>query len=109
MINSKYSVGSGFMAIFPPSDIKYIVAPPQNYVIAGTIRGIEGDYVIGLWGIWKDGNDDVRIFALNKQTQKYILDKSFHSLTCLLTKIHLVLLRQLVKNITLGCLLQLIM
>jgi len=71
MINSKYSVGSGFMAIFPPSDIKYIVAPPQNYVIAGTIRGIEGDSVIGLWGIWKDGNDDVRIFALNKQTQKY--------------------------------------
>ena len=77
LIDSKYRVESGFMAMFPPrkDGPVYIVAPPYDYVIAATIRGTEGDSVIGLWGIWKHTYvDEAKIFALNKQTQKYSVD-----------------------------------
>jgi hypothetical protein len=55
MIDSKYSIESGFIAMFPPrkDGPVYIVAPPYDYVLAATIRGTEGDSAIGLWGIWK--------------------------------------------------------
>jgi len=79
MIDSKHRVESGFIARFPPrkDGPMSIVAPPYDYVLAATIRGTEGDSVIGLWGIWKDSSDYVRIFALNKQTEKYSIDLAY--------------------------------
>lgn len=80
LIDSKYRVESGFMAMFPPrkDGPVYIVAPPYDYVLAATIRGTEGDSVIGLWGIWKHTYvDEAKIFALNKQTQKYSVDLAY--------------------------------
>jgi hypothetical protein len=76
MISAKYRVESGFRSPFPPDDgLRYIVAPPQKYVIAATIQGTEGDSVIGVWGIQIGVNfSPVSIFALNKQTQKYSVD-----------------------------------
>ena len=51
------------------------MAPPYDYVIAATIRGTEGDSVIGLWGIWRGiSRERAAIFPLNKQTQKYSVD-----------------------------------
>ena len=80
LIDSKYRVESGFIAMFPPrkDGPVYIVAPPYDYVIAATIRGTEGDSVIGLWGIWKYRYvGEAKIFALNKQTQKYSIDLAY--------------------------------
>jgi len=80
MIDLKYRVESGFTAMFPPrkDGPVYIVAPPYGYVLAATIRGTEGDSVIGLWGIWRDiFRERVAIFALNKQTQKYSVDLAY--------------------------------
>ena len=76
MISTKYRVESGFRSPFPPDNgVRYYVAQPQNYVLAATIQGTEGDSVIGLWGIQIGrGFDPVSIFALNKQTQKYSVD-----------------------------------
>jgi hypothetical protein len=80
MIDSRYRIESGFTAMFPPrkDGPVYIVAPPYGYVLAATIRGAEGDSVIGLWGIWRDiSRERVAIFALNKQTQKYSVDLAY--------------------------------
>ena len=80
MTDSKYSIESGFIAMFPPrkDGPVYIVAPPYDYVLAATIRGTEGDSAIGLWGIWKHTHlDEAKIFALNKQTQKYSVDLAY--------------------------------
>jgi len=80
MIDLKYRVESGFTAMFPPrkDEPLYIVAPPYDYVLAATIRGTEGDSVIGLWGIWKFRfHGDVRIFALNKQAHEYSIDLAY--------------------------------
>jgi hypothetical protein len=80
MIDSKYRVESGFTAMFPPrkDGLRYIVAPPYDYVLAATIRGTEGDSVIGLWGIWKyQRHGDARIFALNKQAHEYSIDLAY--------------------------------
>jgi len=75
MISTKYRVESGFRSPFPPDNgVRYIVAPPQNYVLAATIQGTEGESVIGLWGIHIGPNFGKLIFALNKQTQKYSVD-----------------------------------
>ena len=80
IIDSRYKVESGFMAKFPPrkNGPVYIVAPPYDYVIAATIRGTEGDSVIGLWGIRRGiSRERAAIFALNKQTQKYSIDLAY--------------------------------
>ena len=80
LIDSRHRVESGFMAMFPPRKNVpvYIVAPPYDYVIAATIRGTEGVSVIGLWGIWKHRYvGEAKIFALNKQTQKYSIDLAY--------------------------------
>ena len=80
MIDSKYRVESGFTAMFPPrkDGPLYIVAPPYDYVLAATIRGSQGDSVVGLWGIWRQRyGDRAAIFALNKQTQKYSIDLAY--------------------------------
>ena len=79
MIDSKYRIESGFMAKFPPrkDGPVYIVAPPYGYVLVATIRGTEGDSVIGLWGIWRYSSGGVMIFALNKQTEKYSIDLAY--------------------------------
>ena len=80
LIDSRHRVESGFMAMFPPrkDGPLYIVAPPYDYVLAATIRGTEGDSVIGLWGIWKYRYvGEAKIFALNKQTQKYSIDLAY--------------------------------
>jgi len=80
MIDLKYRVESGFTAMFPPrkDGLLYIVAPPYDYVLAATIRGTEGDSVIGLWGIWKyQRHGDARIFALNKQAHEYSIDLAY--------------------------------
>ena len=80
LIDSRHRVESGFMAMFPPrkDGPLYIVAPPFDYVLAATIRGTEGDSVIGLWGIWKYRYvGEAKIFALNKQTQKYSIDLAY--------------------------------
>ena len=81
MISTKYKVEAGFRSPFPPDNgVRYIVAPPQNYVVAATIQGTEGDSVIGLWGIQiGTGFDPVSIFALNKKTEKYSVDLQFTS------------------------------
>ena len=80
LIDSKYRVESGFIAMFPPrkDGPVYIVAPPYDYVIAATIRGTEGDSVVGLWGIWRRSpTTAIAVFALNKQTQKYSIDLAY--------------------------------
>jgi len=80
MIESRYRIESGFTAMFPPreDEPRYIVAPPYDYVLAATIRGIDGDSVIGLWGIWKyQRHGDARIFALNKQAHEYSIDLAY--------------------------------
>ena len=80
LIDSRHRVESGFMAMFPPrkDGPLYIVAPPYDYVLAATIRGTEGDSVIGLQGIWKYRYvGEAKIFALNKQTQKYSIDLAY--------------------------------
>ena len=80
MIDSRYRIESGFTVMFPPrkDGPLYIVAPPYDYVLAATIRGTEGDSVIGLWGIWKYRYvGEAKIFALNKQTQKYSIDLAY--------------------------------
>ena len=81
MISTKYKVEAGFRSPFPPDNgVRYIVASPQNYVVAATIQGTEGDSVIGLWGIQiGTGFDPVSIFALNKKTEKYSVDLQFTS------------------------------
>jgi hypothetical protein len=54
------------------------VAPPYDYVLAATIRGSQGDSVVGLWGIWRQRyGDRAAIFALNKETQKYSIDLAY--------------------------------
>ena len=80
MIDSRYRIESGFTAMFPPrkDGPLYIVAPPYDYVLAATIRGTEGDSVVGLWGIWRQRHGDrAWIFALNKQTHKYSVDLAY--------------------------------
>ena len=80
LIDSKYRVESGFIAMFPPrkDGPVYIVAPPYDYVLAATIRDTEGDSVIGLWGIWRRSPTTViAVFALNKQTQNYSIDLAY--------------------------------
>jgi hypothetical protein len=80
MIDSRYRIESGFTAMFPPreDEPRYIVAPPYDYVLAATIRGIDGDSVIGLWGIWKYRHfGEARIFALNKQAHEYSIDLAY--------------------------------
>ena len=82
MIDSRYRVESGFIAMFPPrkNGPVYIVAPPYDYVLAATIRNTEGDSVVGLWGIWRQSHGDrAAIFALNEQTQKYSVDLAYWS------------------------------
>lgn len=81
MLSTNHKVEAGFRSPFPPDNgIRYIVAPPQNYVVAATIQGTEGDSVIGLWGIQIGmGFDPVSIFALNKKTEKYSVDLQFTS------------------------------
>ena len=74
MINSKYTVESGFIADFSSEDIKAIkqVFPTFSSpkVFAANIPGNEGESVIGLWGIQKY-DYGWRITALNKQTMEY--------------------------------------
>jgi hypothetical protein len=80
MIDSGYRIESGFTAMFPPrkDGPVYIVAPPYDYVLAATIRGSQGDSVVGLWGIWRQRyGDRAAIFALNKETQKYSIDLAY--------------------------------
>ena len=80
IIDSRYRVESGYIAMFPPrkNGPVYIVAPPYDYVIAAIIRGTEGDSVIGLWGIWRGiSRERAAIFPLNKQTQKYSVDLAY--------------------------------
>jgi hypothetical protein len=80
MIDSRYRIESGFTAMFPPRQdgLRYIVAPPYDYVLAATIRGTGGDSVMGLWGIWKfQRHGDARIFALNKQAHEYSIDLAY--------------------------------
>ena len=78
IIDSKYRIDSGFIAMFPPrkDGPVYIVAPNFDYVLAASIRSSKRDSVIGLWGIQRFFSG-VQIFALNEQTQKYSVDLAY--------------------------------
>ena len=76
MINSKYRVKSGFMVDRYDFDGPMSQIRNEHKVLAANIQGIGGDSVIAMWGIEAIDND-VRIFALNKQTKKYSIDLAY--------------------------------
>jgi hypothetical protein len=74
MASSKYRVETGFTADFNTDDVAVIKQVFPTYtsprIFAADIPGINGESVVGLWGIQKF-DYGWRITALNDQTKKY--------------------------------------